>query len=35
MAADWFDAAKYPTITFKSTKVETQDKKKTLKSLVI
>ncbi|MGN5619531.1 YceI family protein [Acinetobacter sp. Brlt_5] len=27
MAADWFDAAKYPTITFKSTKVETQDKK--------
>ncbi|WP_216935643.1 YceI family protein [Acinetobacter sp. BY484] len=28
MAADWFDAAKYPNITFKSTKVETQDKKK-------
>ena len=27
MAADWFDAAKYPTITFKSTKVDTQDKK--------
>ena len=25
MAADWFDAAKYPTITFKSNKVETQD----------
>ena len=28
VAADWFDAAKYPNITFKSTKVETQDKKK-------
>lgn len=27
VAADWFDAAKYPNITFKSTKVETQDKK--------
>ena len=26
-AADFFDAAKYPTITFKSTKVETKDKK--------
>lgn len=25
--ADWFDAAKYPNITFKSTKVETKDKK--------
>ncbi|GAB3041863.1 YceI family protein [Acinetobacter apis] len=24
---EWFDAAKYPTITFKSTKVETKDKK--------
>ena len=27
-AADFFDAKKYPTITFKSTKVETKDKKK-------
>ena len=27
LAADWFDAAKYPNITFKSTKVETKDKK--------
>ncbi len=26
-AAEWFDAAKYPNITFKSTKVETSDKK--------
>lgn len=26
--ADFFDAQKYPTITFKSTKVETKDKKK-------
>ena len=26
--ADFFDATKYPTITFKSTKVETKDKKK-------
>lgn len=25
--ASWFDAAKYPNITFKSTKVETKDKK--------
>ncbi|MEK5760664.1 YceI family protein, partial [Acinetobacter variabilis] len=25
--AEWFDVAKYPTITFKSTKVETKDKK--------
>ncbi|WP_081408763.1 YceI family protein [Acinetobacter larvae] len=25
--ADWFNAAKYPNISFKSTKVETQDKK--------
>ncbi|WP_343594493.1 YceI family protein [Acinetobacter sp.] len=25
--ADWFDTAKYPNITFKSTKVETKDKK--------
>ncbi|WP_269915001.1 YceI family protein [Acinetobacter sp. HY1485] len=25
--ADWFDAQQYPTITFKSTKVETKDKK--------
>ena len=27
-AADFFDAAKYPTISFKSTKVETKDNKK-------
>ena len=27
-SADFFDAVKYPTITFKSTKVETKDKKK-------
>lgn len=26
-AAEWFDAAKYPNISFKSTKVETSDKK--------
>ena len=27
LGADWFDAKKYPTITFKSTKVETRDSK--------
>lgn len=26
-AAEWFDAVKYPNITFKSTKIETRDKK--------